>query len=345
MEGDAITDSGVEAGSLFMKKGIRNVILMGVHTNMCVIGRSFGLRNLRRLGMNVVLMRDMTDTMYDSASWPFVSHFTGNSLMQEYIEKYVCPTMLSCDFTGQKQFRFKNDTRRLIAFIAAEGEYGANQRLPEFGHELLLTKNVNCEFATGKPVMRGEGRHNIENLQILQDAHLTVLFVRRRALEPEKMALIRDYVVGGRPVLGIRTANHAFDARDHDSSLLVDWPDFDPEILGGNYHGHYGRIQQGMQVAIVPGMEGHTLLQGVNPEGFRSPCSLYEVRPLKSDRVQVLLIGSIPDKPPEPVLWMNRNRYGEAIYTSLGHFEDWENENFRQIILNAVDYLLDAGSR
>ncbi len=75
-EGDLITDSGIEAGSFFIKKGIKNVILVGVHTNMCVIVRSFGLRNMVRLGMNVVLMRDMTDTMYDSTSKPFVSHFT-----------------------------------------------------------------------------------------------------------------------------------------------------------------------------------------------------------------------------------------------------------------------------
>ena len=110
-EGDLITDSGIEAGSFFIKKGIKNVILVGVHTNMCVIGRSFGLRNMVRLGMNVVLMRDMTDTMYDSTSKPFVSHFTGNSLMHEYIERNVCPTMVSSDLTGQKQFRFKNDKR------------------------------------------------------------------------------------------------------------------------------------------------------------------------------------------------------------------------------------------
>jgi nicotinamidase-related amidase len=109
LEGDIITDSGVEAGSFFSDRGIRNVIIMGVHTNMCVINRSFGLRNMTRLGLNVVLMRDMTDTMYNSDSWPFVSHFTGTRLMIEYIEKYVCPTMLSSDFTGEEQFRFKED--------------------------------------------------------------------------------------------------------------------------------------------------------------------------------------------------------------------------------------------
>jgi nicotinamidase-related amidase/type 1 glutamine amidotransferase len=345
LEGDAITDSGIEAGSLFLKKGIRNVILVGVHTNMCVIGRSFGLRNMRRLGMNVVLMRDMTDTMYDGDSWPGVSHYTGNSLMHEYIEKFVCPTMVSSDFTGKKQFRFNSDTRQVIAFITAEGEYGANQRLPEFAHELLLTKNVNCEFALGKPIMRGEGRHNIENLQILNDADLAIFFVRRRAMEPQKMALIKDYVTGGKPVLGIRTASHAFDVRDNDSSFLVDWPEFDNEILGGNYHGHYGRIQEGTEVSIVPGMESHSLLKGVSPEGFTSPGTLYEVRPMKSDNAQVLLLGTIPEKPPEPVLWINRNRYGNVIYTSLGHVEDWENENFQHIISNSVEYLLDPVSK
>ncbi len=339
-EGDAITDSGIEAGSLFIKRGIRNVILVGVHTNMCVIGRSFGLRNMRRLGMNVVLMRDMTDTMYDSASWPYVSHFTGNSLMHEYIEKYVCPTMVSSDFTGLGQFRFENDPRPLIAFVTAEGEYRANQRLPEFARDLMLTKNMNCEFAIGKPAMRGEGRHNIENLQILRDADLAVIFVRRRALEPGKMSLIKEYVKGGKPVLGIRTASHAFDVRDNDSSLLVDWPEFDADILGGNYHGHYGRISEGMKVSIVPGMETHSLLKGVAAEGFASPGTLYEVRPLKSDHAQVLLTGNIPETPPEPVLWINRNAYGMAVYTSLGHWEDWDNENFKAIMMNAVGFLL-----
>jgi nicotinamidase-related amidase len=57
-DNDAISDSGAEISGLFNQKGIKNVILMGVHTNMCVIGRSFGLRNMVRLGMKVVLMRD-----------------------------------------------------------------------------------------------------------------------------------------------------------------------------------------------------------------------------------------------------------------------------------------------
>lgn len=342
MDGDVITDSGIEAGSIFMKRGIRNVILVGVHTNMCVIGRSFGLRNMVRLGMNVVLMRDMTDTMYDETSWPNVSHFTGNSLMHEYIEKFVCPTMVSSDFTGRKQFRFKNDTRKVIAFIMAEGEYLSNQRLPEFAHNLLLTRNVNCEFAIGKPVMKGEGRFNIENLQIMNDADLAVFFVRRRALEHKKMDLIRQYVQRGKPVIGIRTSSHAFDVRNDTTHLLADWPEFDEEILGGNYQGHYGSIEEGARVSIVPGMEHHPLLHGVDPEGFSSLSSLYKNRPLRSGHAQVLLLGTIPGQPPEPVLWLNTNKYGKVISNALGHPEDWESESFFNIMKNSIDYFIDV---
>ena len=345
LEGDAITDSGAEAGSLFKKRGIKNVIIVGVHTNMCVIGRSFGLRNMARLGMNVVLMRDMTDTMYDGASWPHVSHFTGNSLMHEYIEKYVCPTMVSSDFTGQKQFRFENDVRPVIAFLAAEGEYGSNQRLPEFAHDLLLTRNVNCEFALGKPVTKGEGRHNMENLQILNDADLAIFFVRRRALEPEKLAMIKHYVSSGKPVIGIRTASHAFALREDVPGSLSVWPEFDEKILGGNYQDHYGQLAEGCAVSIVPGMEQHPLLKGVDPEGFTSLSSLYKNRPLRSDNTQVLLLGTIPGQAPEPVYWMNKNKYGNSIYNSLGHVEDWENENFLNIMMNSVDYFLDAENK
>ncbi|MDR2754597.1 MAG: cysteine hydrolase [Planctomycetaceae bacterium] len=109
-EKDLVSDKGVEIGSFVKAKGIKNVILMGVHTNMCVIGRPFGLRNMVKLGKNVVLMRDMTDTMYNSRSFPCVSHFKGTELVTEYIEKYVCPTILSTDFIGGKPFRFAKDT-------------------------------------------------------------------------------------------------------------------------------------------------------------------------------------------------------------------------------------------
>jgi nicotinamidase-related amidase len=106
---DAISDSGVEVWNLLEQRGISNVILMGVHVNMCVAGRPFGLRQMAKNGKRVVLMRDMTDSMYNPARWPFVDHFRGTALFIEHLEKYVCPTITSDQIMGGKPFRFGGD--------------------------------------------------------------------------------------------------------------------------------------------------------------------------------------------------------------------------------------------
>ena len=110
--GDALTDNGQETWNLLTEHGIDHVILMGVHLNMCVLGRPFGIRQLVRLGKEVVLMRDLTDTMYDPKKRPWVSHFEGTDLVIDHVEKYWCPTVTSSAITGKKPFRFKDDTRR-----------------------------------------------------------------------------------------------------------------------------------------------------------------------------------------------------------------------------------------
>ncbi len=355
---DIISDSGAELAGLFAKRGIKNVILTGVHTNMCVIGRTFGLRNMVRLGMNVALMRDLTDAMYNSKMWPYVSHFTGNSLIAQYIETYVCPSIVSTDFTGRKQFRFSADKRPIVAFLTAEGEYRANQRLPEFAHQLLLKENVQCDYAIGLPLMEGPGRHNLENLQILEDADLAVVFIRRIALEPEKMALIKNFVNRGKPVFGIRTASHAFDAKgnvpregggitaskENVSGFLEQWPEFDKTILGGNYQGHHPHLKELTQIKIVPGLENHPLLEGINKDGFGSKNWLYKNAPLAAPNAHVLLTGSVPNEKSEPVYWINKNDKNKIIYTSLGHWDDWKIESVHNLFVNTVRYLLkDSG--
>ena len=89
-ECDYITDDGVQNWSILQHCRIDNVILVGVHTNMCVLGRPFGLRQMARSGKNVVLVRDMTDTMYNPAMPPHVSHFRGTDLIIDHVEKFVC---------------------------------------------------------------------------------------------------------------------------------------------------------------------------------------------------------------------------------------------------------------
>jgi nicotinamidase-related amidase len=94
---DGVSDSGVEVFNYFHQQGIKNVVLMGVHTNMCVLGRSFGIRQLTKLGFNVALARDLTDTMYNPRSRPYVSHARGTELVVEHVERHWCPTILSTD--------------------------------------------------------------------------------------------------------------------------------------------------------------------------------------------------------------------------------------------------------
>ena len=97
---DAISDDGREIYNLLEQHGVKNVLLMGVHTNMCVLGRPFGIRQLRKLGKNVALVRDLTDTMYNPRMKPFVSHQRGTELVIEHVEKYWAPTVTSRDILG-----------------------------------------------------------------------------------------------------------------------------------------------------------------------------------------------------------------------------------------------------
>ncbi len=94
---DGVSDSGVEIYNFCRQEGITNIAMMGVHTNMCVLGRPFGIRQLRMLGINVVLVRDLTDAMYNPRRPPYVSHTRGTELVVEHIEKHWCPSILSED--------------------------------------------------------------------------------------------------------------------------------------------------------------------------------------------------------------------------------------------------------
>jgi alpha-L-fucosidase len=109
-DGDAITDSA-EAYNLMAQQGITNVLIMGVHQNMCVLGRPFSIRQLVYQGLNTVLVRDLTDSMYNSRSKPWANHFAGNDLITWHIEKYWCPTITSDQVLGGKPFRFRADTQ------------------------------------------------------------------------------------------------------------------------------------------------------------------------------------------------------------------------------------------
>ena len=99
-ERDVISDDGVELLGVYAERGIRHVAIAGVHTNFCVQHRSFAIRQMVRWGSDIVLVRDLTDAMYNPAKAPYVSHATGTQLEINYIEKFWCPSVGSMAFQG-----------------------------------------------------------------------------------------------------------------------------------------------------------------------------------------------------------------------------------------------------
>jgi nicotinamidase-related amidase len=97
--GDVVSDQGQEIYNVLRQHHIDTVLFMGVHANMCILNRPFGVRQLSKWGLRCILVRDLTDAMYDSASRPFVSHAAGTELVIEHIEKYWAPTTTDAELT------------------------------------------------------------------------------------------------------------------------------------------------------------------------------------------------------------------------------------------------------
>jgi nicotinamidase-related amidase len=94
---DVISDNGAEIYSFLRNRNIRTLLVMGVHANMCILNRTFAIKRMTALGVRCILVRDLTDAMYNPQDAPHVSHDAGTQLMIEYIEKYWCPTATSAD--------------------------------------------------------------------------------------------------------------------------------------------------------------------------------------------------------------------------------------------------------
>jgi nicotinamidase-related amidase len=94
---DLISDNGLEIYSALRSHRIETLLFVGVHTNMCILNRTFGIRQMTRWGVSCVLIRDLTDAMYNPARAPYVSHGQGTELVIEHIEKYWAPTLTSDD--------------------------------------------------------------------------------------------------------------------------------------------------------------------------------------------------------------------------------------------------------
>ena len=336
-DADYISENGEEIWSILQARGVKHVVLVGVHLNMCVLGRPFGLRQMAKNGMNVALMRDMTDTMYNPKAAPFVSHFTGTDLMVEHVETLVCPTITSDQILGGNPFRFKDDHRPHVALIIADDEYRTEVSLPEFAASNL----VKDHFVSYILSPQGQ-RDNLPGVNVLSTADVALISARRRVLPKSQLEAIRKFVGEGRPIVGIRTASHAFapigKAAVPDGRAA--WREFDADVLGGHYIGHHAENgpKAVVGVTVAPGADTHPILKGVDGAKIVGHGSLYKVSPLAKTATP-LLIGSIASQAPEPVAWTNAPASsGRVFTTSLGQIDDFQNPDFNRLLRNAIDW-------
>ena len=157
-------------------------------------------------------------------------------------------------------------------------------------------------------------------------------------LPADQFAIVERFIKSGKPVIGIRTANHAFSLRGEDPpSGYKAWEAFDAEIFGGSYTGHHGVGPNVKLVAAKP----HPIMTGVDVNTFKGMGSLYKVNPL-SKGTTPLLTGTIEGQPAETIAWVNETKYGgKAFYTSLGHVDDFTQPAMNRLLKNAILWAVD----
>ena len=233
-------------------------------------------------------------------------------------------------------FSFAKPNKK-ITFLIAEREYQTESSIPKFIDEHLqeLYTTLICSAAN-----EGSQRHHLSNPNFISNADLLFFSVRRRAFSKKVMHSIRKHIDEGKPILGIRTASHAFELRKESLSAgHQEWKEWDREVIGGNYNGHLGK---GLICSISPHLETneHFILEGVKLP-FSTPATLYRNSPLPN-RSLPLLIGSVKGYPSEPVAWTHKTMSdGRVFYTSLGHIEDFQKPSFNQLLKNAIKWCLN----
>jgi len=208
-----------------------------------------------------------------------------------------------------------------IVLISGEYEYSSSNSLPAFKQLLETNYQFHCTY------LQWASTNDIPGIEALDRADLAILFMRRTTLPQEQLAHVKKFVAAGKPVIGLRTASHAFE----------NWKEWDHEVLGGNYHMHYGN-QLPATARVNPKNAAHPILKNVARE-FETAGSLYKTSPL-ADHTTLLLIGSVEGQEPEPLAWTHEVNGARVFYTSLGHPKDFENPSFRNVLVNAVFWCL-----
>ena len=250
-----------------------------------------------------------------------------------------------------------------IVFVTGDEEYRSEESMPAMARILAERHGFQCSVLFSINPANGEidpkVDNNIPGLELLKDADLMVVFMRFRHLPPEQMAHFVDYVNSGRPVIGIRTATHAFDYDRFQSEKFSEWawrgrhPEFQGgfgrQVLGETWIDHYGGYRsEGTLGIVVPEMKDHPILRGI--DRLWGPSHAYQVSNLAGDSRPLVmgqpLTGLKPDdapdagKPPVPVAWVKTftgtaGKPARVFTTTYGYGDDFKEEGIRRLFVNA----------
>ncbi|MGA2621785.1 MAG: ThuA domain-containing protein [Thermoguttaceae bacterium] len=253
-----------------------------------------------------------------------------------------------------------------VVLVSGDEEYRSEETLTQLGRILARHHGFTCTvlFAinpadgTIDPLVL----NNIPGLEALRSADLMIISTRWRNLPDEQMRNIVDYLAAGKPVIGLRTATHAFNIpRDREYYRLssnAPGGGFGREILGEtwiDHHGHHGA--ESTRGVIAPGMREHPILRGF--ADVWGPTDVYKVRlPLPGDSTPLVLgqvlQGMQPASPPlpgakndpmMPIAWTKTYRGGEGqvgrvFTTTMGAAADLASEGLRRLLVNAAYWCL-----
>lgn len=203
-----------------------------------------------------------------------------------------------------------------VCFLSGCPTYKSEELLPPFQKFLEANYNV----TTTRLVRVADD--DLPGLEKLDDCDVAFVFFKRMKLKGEQLERFQKYVRSGKPLVGVRTASHA----------VQTWLEFDREVLGGNYQNHHanGPITK---IDYVGDATSHPILKGVDLKEVKE--SLYKNSGHAND-IQILLNGTILDKPTEPVAWTRIHNGGRVFYTSLGSAESFDDPNYRRMLANAL---------
>jgi hypothetical protein len=128
------------------------------------------------------------------------------------------------------------ENARRIIFLIGDSEYQTAATVPAWAKATLEPRGILCTYLIDDPAKP----FDFPQLTELEKADLLFISIKRRGLPPEQMKAIRTFAESGKPVIGIRTASHAFDPKKPAPGEAV-WPTFDRDIFGGHYQNHYGK--------------------------------------------------------------------------------------------------------